>query len=279
MKIEVQNFSYRYPNTTALALDKISFSVAAGEFVGIIGESGAGKSSLCQALVGLIPHFYHGAVGGQILINGQNTLKTTVDVLSQQVGLVFQNPFTQISGAKLTVFEEVAFGLENIGLPRAEMRERAEEVLELMGIAHLKDRNPFALSGGQMQRLAIACIMALKPDIIVLDEPTSQLDPSGTEEVFSAVEKLREKGMTVIMVEQKMEKLALYADKILLLHRGKVVDFAPPSTVFSRPDLSDYGVMPPAYTRAAVRLNKRYPGSDRFPVTLNEAVETLEGKK
>ena len=276
-----ENFRYRYPGTTRsqpgereLALDGVSLTVEAGDFVGVVGESGAGKSTLAQAVVGLVPHFYRGAVGGRVLVEGRDTQKATVAELAQKVGLVFQNPFTQISGAKLTVFEEVASGLENLGVPRDEMRRRVEDVLDTLGISYLARRDPFSLSGGEMQRLAIACIMALRPRIIVLDEPTSQLDPSGSAEVFAAVDTLRERGVTIIMVEQKVEKLAAYSTKILLLWRGRVVDYGPPDKVFSRPDLSDYGVRRPVYTEACRRLGVGRPDGS-LPVTLEEAASRL----
>lgn len=272
----LDNFSYRYPGTreSQLALEKVSFTVEPGDFVGVIGESGAGKSTLAQAMIGLVPHFYHGAVGGRVIVDGTDTQTTTVAELAQRVGLVFQNPFTQISGAKLTVFEEVASGLENIGVPRDEMRRRVGEVLETLGIAHLAGRDPFALSGGEMQRLAIACIMALRPRIVVLDEPTSQLDPSGSAEVFRTVDTLREQGVTIVMVEQKVEKLAAYSDKVVLLHHGQVVDCRTPAEVFSRPDLAEHGVRPPVYAEAVRRLGLAAEGG-RLPVTLAEAVSLL----
>ncbi len=270
--IVFDSFSYRYPGTRdrKLALDKVSFTVEPGDFIGVVGRSGAGKSTLAQATVGLVPHFYHGAVGGRVIVDGLDTQESTVAELAQRVGLVFQNPFTQISGAKLTVLEEVASGLENIGVPSAEMRERAAGVLKQMGIGHLAGRDPFALSGGEMQRLAIACIMALRPQVVVLDEPTSQLDPSGAAEVFETVDTLSDQGVTIIMVEQKVEKIAAYADKVLLLHEGRVADYRSPGDVFSRPDLADYGVRAPVYAEAARRAGVFRPGGS-LPVTLDQA--------
>lgn len=147
------------------------------------------------------------------------------------------------------MFEEIAFGLQNFGVPADEMIKRVNEVMELLDIAEYKRRNPFDLSGGQMQRVALAGILAMKPDVIVLDEPTSQLDPAGSEEVFAAVDKLAKSGITIIMVEQKLEKLAEYCDKILLLHEGHQIAFDTPDKIFSREDLKSCGVNPPAYTR------------------------------
>ena len=276
--IKVENLKYRYPNTKKLALDDLNFEIEKGSFIGIAGANGAGKSTLCQAFNGLVPGFFKGAYGGRVIIDGEETAKVPVSRLCQKVGLVFQNPFNQLSGAKETVFEEIAFGLQNFGVLADEMIKRVNEVMELLDIAEYKRRNPFDLSGGQMQRVALAGILAMKPDVIVLDEPTSQLDPAGSEEVFAAVDKLAKSGITIIMVEQKLEKLAEYCDKILLLHEGHQIAFDTPDKIFSREDLKSCGVNPPAYTRICQtfgirKANGCYPASlkdtlaqkDQFP--------------
>lgn len=273
--IKVENLKYRYPNTTKLALDGLDFEIEKGSFIGIVGENGAGKSTLCQAFNGLVPGFFKGAYGGKVLIEETEVAKTAVSKLCQKVGLVFQNPFNQLSGAKETVFEEIAFGLQNFGVPKEEMISRVNEVMELLDIAAYRDRNPFDLSGGQMQRVALAGILAMKPEVIVLDEPTSQLDPAGSEEVFAAVDKLAKSGITIIMVEQKLEKLAEYCDKILLLHQGKQIAFDTPEQIFSREDLQSYGVNPPAYTRICQAFDvKKENGC--YPASLREALALKE---
>ncbi|PRX40183.1 energy-coupling factor transport system ATP-binding protein [Planifilum fimeticola] len=277
-KIIVEHLKYRYPQAENLALDDLSFEVDEGEMVGIIGRNGAGKSTLCQALVGLVPHFYRGAYGGKVTVAGLEVMRSSVSRLSTKVGIVFQNPFTQVTGSKWTVYEEVAFGLENMGVPRKEMIERVDYALHLLGLEDCKDRNPFDLSGGQTQRLAIAGVIALKPEIIVLDEPTSQLDPRGTEEVFRAIHRLSEEGMTVVLVEHKMEKIARYCNRVMLLDEGKLIQFASPASVFSREDLTRYGVAPPVYTRVCRELDAKREGSPHFPVTLEEAREVLKGR-
>ncbi|MBE6023730.1 MAG: ABC transporter ATP-binding protein [Cellulosilyticum sp.] len=270
-RIVVEHLKYKYPLTKNLALDDLSFEIHPGEFIGVIGENGAGKSSLCQALIGLIPHFYKGAYGGKVLVDDEEVAKSDVARICQKVGMVFQNPFNQVTGSKLTVYEEIAFGLENMGLSRSEIIERIDEALELLDIADYKNRHPFDLSGGQMQRMAIASIIAMKPEIIILDEPTSQLDPQGSEEVFQAVQSLAQKGITIIMVEHKIEKIASYSDRVMLLHKGKLIDFDRPQKVFSRPDLENYGVQAPAFTRICKSLGLRLPGLEVYPVTLEEA--------
>ena len=155
----------------------------------------------------------------------------------RKVGLVFQNPFNQITGAKLTVYEEIAFGLENLGISQQEMNRRVENIMELLRIDDIRNASPYDLSGGQMQRMVIAGTLVMQPDIIVLDEPTSQLDPQGAKEVFSAAEALKQQGKTIIMVEHKMEKIAQYSDRVMLLSGGSLIDFDTPQCIFSREDL------------------------------------------
>ncbi|GEK90152.1 energy-coupling factor transport system ATP-binding protein [Alkalibacterium putridalgicola] len=276
--IEVENLKYRYPDLTDLVLDDLSFSVEKGECLGIVGENTAGKSTLCYALAGLIPHFYKGAYGGKVTVNGLVVREHEIAEIVENIGLVFENPFSQMTGAKKTVYEEVAFGLENLGLDRKEMHRRIEQYLKLLDVFGLKDKNPFDLSGGQMQRVAIASVLAMEPDVLILDEPTSQLDPQGSREVFEVIEQLTEKGMTIILVEHKMEQIAQYADRVLLLHQGRQVALDTPEKIFSRPDLKGFGVTPPVVTNISKALNVRYPDSELFPVTI-EAFKRLEEAK
>ena len=273
--IEVKDLKYRYPGTTQLALDGVSFTVEKGEFIGIAGENGAGKTSLSQALLGLIPQFYKGAYGGSVTVCGMDARSTPVSELCRHVGLVFQNPFNQLSGAKDTVYDEVGYGLQNLGFPPEEIRTRVESVLRCFGIWEYRDRNPFDLSGGQLQRVAICSVLAMKPDVLILDEPTSQLDPEGSEEVFHTVDELTKMGITIIMIEQKIEKLAGYCDRVLLMHQGRVVDYDTPRRIFSREDLYDLGVNPPAYTRFA-RANALVFEDGTLPVTHAETLERVK---
>lgn len=273
--IEVKDLKYRYPGTTELALDGVSFTVEKGEFIGIAGENGAGKSSLSQALLGLIPQFYKGAYGGSVTVCGMDARSTPVSELCRHVGLVFQNPFNQLSGAKDTVYDEVGYGLQNLGFPPEEIRTRVESVLRCFGIWEYRDRNPFDLSGGQLQRVAICSVLAMNPDVLILDEPTSQLDPEGSEEVFHTVDELTKMGITIIMIEQKIEKLAGYCDRVLLMHQGHVVDYDTPRKIFSREDLYDLGVNPPAYTRFA-RANALVFEDGTLPVTHAETLELVK---
>ena len=276
--ITVENLRYRYPHAKELALDGLDFSVEKGEFIGIIGENGAGKSTLSQALMGLVPQFYKGAYGGTVMVDGIEAGRTPVAQLCGHVGLVFQNPFNQLSGAKDNVYEEVAFGMQNLGVPAEEMKNRVEEALKLLDIWQYRDRNPFDLSGGQMQRVAIASVLVMRPDVMILDEPTSQLDPEGSDEVFKAVETLTGSGITILMIEQKIEKLATYCDRILLLHKGKQIAFDTPQKVFSMPDLNNYGIQAPAFTRIC-KAEGVTLADGTYPVTVEEAAGVLREKR
>ena len=276
--ITVENLRYRYPHAKELALDGLDFSVEKGEFIGIIGENGAGKSTLSQALMGLVPQFYKGAYGGTVMVDGIEAGRTPVAQLCGHVGLVFQNPFNQLSGAKDNVYEEVAFGMQNLGVPAEEMKNRVEEALKLLDIWQYRDRNPFDLSGGQMQRVAIASVLVMRPDVMILDEPTSQLDPEGSDEVFKAVETLTGSGITILMIEQKIEKLAAYCDRILLLHKGKQIAFDTPQKVFSMPDLNNYGIQAPTFTRIC-KAEGVTLADGTYPVTVEEAAGVLREKR
>ncbi|MBI3170425.1 MAG: ABC transporter ATP-binding protein, partial [Chloroflexi bacterium] len=198
--VNIQNLTYKYPLTKEPVLQNLNLQVQEGEFVSVIGPNGAGKSTLCYALAGFVPHFFKGEISGSIEVDGKKSGESTLDEWVLNVGLAFQNPFNQISGAKYTVFEELAFGLENTGVSRNEMKTRVEEAMSLTGIRDLADRSPYSLSGGQQQRVALTSILVMRPKLLVLDEPTSQMDPIGTREVFGVVRKMAEEGMTVVMV-------------------------------------------------------------------------------
>ncbi len=273
--ITIENLKYKYPGTDRLVLDGISLSIEKGEFIGIVGQNGAGKSTLCQAIIGLVPQFYQGAYGGKVLVKERLADQVKVQEMCEDVGLIFQNPFNQLSGAKDTVYGEVAYGLQNLGIEREEMRSRIEKVLKQLDIWQYRDRNPFDLSGGQMQRVAIASMLVMQPEVMILDEPTSQLDPEGTEEVFRVVDRLSKTGKTIIMVEQKLEKMAKYCDRLILMHEGKVIDFDTPEKIFARDDLEELGVLPPAF----VRICKMYGWSNpdgTYPTTLEDTVRLFE---
>ncbi len=272
--INLQNVTYQYPLTKTPVLQNINLQVNEGEFVAVIGPNGAGKSTLCYALAGFVPHFFKGEISGSIEVAGMESSKSTLDEWVLNVGLAFQNPFNQISGAKYTVFEEIAFGLENSGVPREEMKARVDEAMKLTDISDLADRSPYSLSGGQQQRVALTSILVMQPKLLVLDEPTSQMDPIGTREVFSVVRKMAEGGMTVVMVEHKMEWIAQFADRVIALKDGQVLLEGKPNEVLTSNILAENGFGVSRYTSTAREAKKQgLWKKENLPVTLDEAVE------
>jgi energy-coupling factor transport system ATP-binding protein len=272
--ISFRNVIYTYPATATPALKNVSFGIPAGQFCAVVGANKAGKSTLAFAVAGFIPHFYHGTLKGEVTVDGKDTRSAPLHDLVLSVGLIFQNPFNQISGTKFTVREEVAFGLENLGIPREEMLARVEETMALVGIEDLAGRSPLALSGGQMQRVAIASVLAMRPRVLVLDEPTSQLDPVGSREVFTAVRALMEGGRTtVVMIEHKLEWVAAFADRVIVLSGGSLVADGTPGEVLTDESLLEQGVGQTRYTQAARRARQAgfWPADRRLAVTLDEA--------
>lgn len=277
--VNLQNVTYKYPLTKTPVLQNVSLQVNEGEFVAVMGPNGAGKSTLCYALAGFVPHFFKGEISGEIEVDGKKSSESTLDEWVLNVGLAFQNPFNQISGAKYTVFEEIAFGLENIGVPRSEMKDRVEEAMALTGISDLADRSPYSLSGGQQQRVALTSILVMQPKLLVLDEPTSQMDPIGTREVFGVVRKMAEDGMTVVMVEHKVEWIAHFADHVIALKEGQILLEGKPNEVLTSDVLSENGFNISRYTSVAREAKKQ--GSwkqDKLPVTLFEAADGFSAK-
>jgi energy-coupling factor transport system ATP-binding protein len=273
--VTFDHLTYTYPTAQQPALTDICLKINEGEFVTLIGANGAGKSTLCYTAAGFIPHFFKGELQGTVEVASVNTLASSLPKSVETVGLVFQNPFSQISGAKFTVYEEIAFGLENRGVAREEMPERIEQVMTLTGIRDLSDRSPYSLSGGQQQRVALASILVLRPKVLVLDEPTSQLDPIGSREVLAAIRRLTETGMTVLMAEHKVEWIAAFSDRVIALETGRIIAEGKSGDVLSDPALLDHGVGLSRYTRVAraAAVQGLWPTGLRLPVSLEEAEE------
>ena len=205
--MECKNVTYSYPLTSKPSVQDLNLKFERGKFYSLVGENGSGKTTLCAVLRGFAPDFYKGELEGEVLVEGKN-INEYGSNLAQKIGFVFQNPFTQISGVKDTVFEEVAYGVENFGVPVEEIVRRVIDVMKMTNIEYLAEKNPFELSGGQMQRVALASVIVLEPDILIIDEPTSQLDPEGTESVFEIIKKMKEKKKTIILVEHKIDLIA-----------------------------------------------------------------------
>lgn len=275
--IEIKDLVYTYPSVSTPALSHLNLVIEEGQFVALVGANGAGKSTLCYALAGFVPHFFRGAMTGSILLDGVDTQKASLAELVLIAGLTFQNPFNQISGTKFTVYEEIAFGLENIGVPREEMIARIEKVMESTGITHLAERSPYALSGGQQQRVALASILVMQPKVLVLDEPTSQLDPIGTREVFQVIKDLSLQGMTIVMAEHKVEWIAEFADRVVALDSGSIVASGTPGEVLSDLGLQDKGIALSRYTLAAAWAVEKgwLPPAADLPINLTQAVKAF----
>src|SRR3972149_10849613 len=270
--VAVEDFTYAYPNQEPV-LQRISLEVRKSEMVGIIGPNGAGKSTLCKSLNGLVPHFYGGSIAGSVTVAGMETMRHSVAELSLKVGLVFQDPTNQFSGVSTRVDEEVAFGMSMMGYPRGEMQARIKEALRVVGLEKLEERSPYELSGGQQQRLAIATVLAVRPEIIVMDEPTSQLDPVGKTEVLHTMRELNKQGYTIIVAEHEIEALAAFADRLVLLNDGQIVDQGNTRNVLTKVRrLKEIGVDPPSVTELCYVLSgDRAIAEEKFPIELEEA--------
>jgi len=271
--IEVSSLTYTYPGARAPALQGITFQVEPGQLIGVVGANGAGKSSLCLALAGLIPALFHGQMQGTVKVCGLDTRLHTPGQLAGKIGLVLQNPASQLSGMRYTVYEETAFGLENLGVPRSEMPARIERVLQQVGLAALGERSPYTLSGGQQQRLALASVLVLEPAVLILDEPTTMLDPQGSQAVFKIIREAVEAGTTVILAEHHLEWIARYADRVIALAGGEVILDGLPEEVFSSPLLLEAGIGWLRCTVAAQQASPLglWPASMPLPVTIDAA--------
>lgn len=276
LAIEVKDLSFRYRQTTHAALSHVSFSVPQGSFFCIIGGNGVGKSTLCNTFVGLIPHYFLGKMDGDVRVNGQSIRDQSIADLSSQIGLVFQNPFNQLSYTASTVAEELAYGLGNRGVAREEMVKKVKAVAKLMRIDQVLDQNPLDLSGGQAQRVAFGSTFILEPKILVLDECTTQLDPMGADEIFAIVKRLNNEGITVVMVDHDMERVAEYADQVLVLADGSPVCQGTPAEVFGDPRLAEWGVEPPDYAAVTQALARRQLIKDKLGVTKDQAAALVK---
>jgi len=271
--VEVEGLSFRYPESPRRAVDGFNLEVKEGEVVVLAGPSGCGKSTLLRAVNGLIPHMYSGEYSGEVRVGGKAVKDTSMRDLAQTVGFLFQNPENQIF--MFTVERDVAFGLENLGVPRPEMRASVDDAMALLGITPLAQRAPHELSDGQKQRVALAGVLAMKPKLIILDEPTSLLDPKTAAELVELVGKLRSQlGTTFLVVEHRLDLLVRVADKIVVMSEGKKVLEGTPGEVLFGDQAEGYGVLIPAVTKLQKRLARMgIVGTERLltPSELAEA--------
>jgi len=271
--ITLENVSWAYSRSRDWALKNISMTIGEGECIAVMGENGAGKTTFCRLLNGLIPHSIDGKLLGTVTVDGVLTNSCTVARLAETVGMAFDDPQSQLFTAKVS--DEIAFALENMRIPPAEIREKVRRALDLAGLSAYADYAPSALSGGQKQRLAIAAAVAMAEKILVLDEPTSQLDPAGAREVLSLIRDLRAR-LTVVMATNSGEEAAEFADRICVLKNGSVAALDSPRRIFADQRLPDeYAIAAPPVAEFARRMTELGKPLPRFPIDLNEAEESV----
>ena len=266
--IELKNVSFRYDKTVEeYQIDTVSFHVKQGEWLSIVGHNGSGKSTVVRLIDGLLE-----AESGEIYVDGKQLTRETIWEIRSKIGIVFQNPDNQFVGA--TVEDDVAFGIENQGIPREEMLQRVEKAIEQVGMLEFKDREPSRLSGGQKQRVAIAGIIALRPTIIILDEATSMLDPEGREDLMAVMKELQKKfQLTIISITHDLTEIAL-SDRTLVFQKGKLESSMTPRELFSRNDLNDIGLDKPFSKQVQESLSSHFPLKQDY-LTESELLDQL----
>jgi energy-coupling factor transporter ATP-binding protein EcfA2 len=273
--IETKHLTYTYPGGSKPSVSDVSIKVEKGDFVLITGPSGCGKTTLCRCFNGLIPHFYQGELLGEVTVVGKDVTKHQTHELAKYVGLVFQNPENQLFA--LSIEKDVAFGLENLGFSREEMRKRVDWALNLTGIYDLRERSPHEVSGGQQQRVAISSVLAMQPEIIVLDEPTSFLDPLSAEKIFEVIHELNEKlGITVVLVEHRLDLTARYANHIIIMDEGRICSDGETRGILSTEETRLIGVGIPKATLLHNMLTKKgMKLGDKTPLSSDEIAKQL----
>ncbi len=276
--VTITDLEWKYEHRKNFALKKVNLQIEENTFLGIVGANEHGKTSLVSAISGLIPHSYNGIYRGKVEVFGQVVQEMDALELATQVGLVFADPESQFTA--MTVEEELVFGLENMGFELHEIRERLEWAAEITMIQDLLDKSPYDISGGQKQRVAIACVLAMNPPIIIMDEPTSMIDPLGKRLIFDILRKLKEAGdHTLIVIEHNVEQLAPLADQMLLVYEGNVDKIAPPREFFTDADyLNARGVVTPESTEFVqwLKAEAHVPPETPLPITLEEGIEITQ---
>lgn len=277
--IKISNLSYAYRgHEDELVLEGIDLEIETGEFLAIAGRTGSGKSSLIYTMNGLVPHSFGGKMEGRVLVCGLDTREVLIPELARQVGMVLQSAESQLVG--LTVVEDIEFGPENVGMPLDEIKERAAWAADVVGITDLLDRSPWTLSGGQKQRLAIAAALSLRPKVLLLDNPTAELDPLGKEDVLQTIARLnREHDITIVIIDQELQEVIPYASRLALLDQGRIALLGTPAEVLDQGKIvREIGVKLPDVCEAAYQLRKtgKWPG--QLPVTVDNAMDRVAAR-
>ncbi|MEM2016816.1 MAG: ATP-binding cassette domain-containing protein [Nitrososphaerota archaeon] len=274
--IKSSNLWFKYSGSSEWAIREVNIEINEGEFVVLAGRSGCGKSTLMRCFNGLIPHFYEGEMIGKVEVCGLDTRENPTYILSQYAGMVFQNPDNQLFA--LTVEADIAFALENLSIPKEEIRERVDWALRVMGIEELRDKSSLELSGGQKQKVAIASILAMRPRILLLDEPTSSLDPFSAKQLIDTIISLNQKyKITILIAEHRLDLLLPYASRMIVIDDGRIVLDGKPREVLDKHDVMPYGVSVPRIVKVATQLKKSlgYSFNHVVPLSVEEFVEIL----
>lgn len=279
--IEIKELTFKYSGSKKNALENVSLTIEKGDFVGLIGESGAGKTTLCSCINGLIPHHYNGDFYGSVKIQGTDTFDIEPGKLALKVGSVFQDVDSQL--VSFFVEDEILFGLENFGIPKNQIEQRITAALESLEIQELRHREISTLSGGQKQKVAIAAILALEPDILVLDEPTGELDPASSVQIFKLLQKLnKEKGITIVVAEQKIMLLCEYVKKLIVLEKGTLIHYGEiRSTLTHQKEMEEAGINCPRVLTLTSRMAEEglvpdsYTKEDRICLNAEECADFI----
>ncbi len=275
--ITFQNFSFRYKRSDIYALKNINLEIETNEFILLAGETGSGKTTLIRCMNGLIPQFYSGYYKGKILVNGNDTTKISIADLSTIVGIVFQTPENQLIA--MNVEYEIAFGMENLGVPRELIKEKLEEVIRLTEIENILDRAPFEISGGEQQRVAIASILALEPEILILDEPTANLDPFFAGKILKLLKKIQiEKKITIIIIEHRLDLVLPFVDEIILMKEGEILQKDDKQKVINGPIFKNLNINKPLIYSIFLQLKENDLIKEPIPVSIQEAINLIKQK-
>jgi len=274
--ITVENLSYTYRGSSKKVLNDLNFSIEEFECCGIVGPSEAGKTTLCYAIASILGHYYQGGkTEGRIITAGLDSLSTPLEAMTKSVGLLMQNSAVYLTGIKPTVAEEIAFSMENFGIERSIVVERIHSLMTEMGISHLANRNPMTLSGGEMQRVALASVLALDPPILILDEPTSSLDHEGVRDLSLILRRLRGK-KTILLVEQRIDVFPDLVDSLLVLRDGKKIYRGSAQNFFNSPVCFQEEIGGPTWTEIFYQLlNSGGKQATSLPYTYREALKQL----
>jgi energy-coupling factor transporter ATP-binding protein EcfA2 len=266
--VEFVDFSFKYLGADSLALKHINLRIEEGEYVVVTGPSGCGKTTLCRAINGLVPHFHRGYIGGHVLVDSKDTRENEVSQLAQVAGLVFQDPGNQL--VTLNVEKEIAFGPENLAVEPSEIRQRVDELITRLNLEPLRQKHPHEMSGGEQQRVAMAATLALKPKVLIADEPTSNLDPKSAELILNLIAELNRQGMTIVLVEHRLDLVSKDATRMILMDKGSIVADGHPRDVLTMDLCQQIGVGIPKATQIYKRLGARGIRLPKVPLTGEE---------